>query len=186
MIITISGALGSGKTTVGKLLAKKLGYEYYSMGNVMGDMAKERGITLDEFGKICEKDRNMDKEIDAHQILIGKTKNNFVMDSRLAFHFIPQSVKVCLMADEDIRVHRTWYDKTNDRSDEKKVGTIEDKKQTMRERRESEKVRYKKFYGIEDFTDSKHYDLIIDTSHITIEQVVNTILEYIKKKIQKS
>jgi CMP/dCMP kinase len=182
MIISISGALGSGKTSVGKLLAKKLGLSYYSMGDIMGSMAQERGITLEEFGKVCETDRNMDKEIDAHQIRMGKEIDNFVMDSRLAFHFIPQSIKVCLTADEDVRVQRTWNDKTNNRTDEKQHNSPEEKKEAMRERRISEKIRYKKFYDLDDFTDPKHYDIIIDTTNISIEEVVQKIIDFINNK----
>ena len=44
-IITISGMLGSGKSTVAKLLAQKLGYEYYSTGNAQREIAKKKAMT---------------------------------------------------------------------------------------------------------------------------------------------
>ena len=41
MIITISGLPGSGKSTIGKMLAKKLGYKFYSMGDLRGKIEKK-------------------------------------------------------------------------------------------------------------------------------------------------
>ena len=89
MIITISGIAGSGKSTVAKLLAKKLNYKHYSIGDFMRQIAKERKLTLLELSKQAEKDNSIDKELDKKQIELGKTKDNFVIDSRLGFHFCP-------------------------------------------------------------------------------------------------
>ena len=44
MKITLSGMVGSGKSTNAKLFAKELGYKHYSVGDLMREMAKERGI----------------------------------------------------------------------------------------------------------------------------------------------
>ncbi|MCX6741353.1 MAG: AAA family ATPase, partial [Candidatus Parcubacteria bacterium] len=46
MIITLSGKPGSGKTTVAKILAEKLGYKFYSTGDLRGQMAMKRGLTI--------------------------------------------------------------------------------------------------------------------------------------------
>ena len=51
MIITISGTPGSGKSTVAKMIATKLGFKHYSTGDFMRQMAKERGISLEELSK---------------------------------------------------------------------------------------------------------------------------------------
>ena len=51
MIITISGKPGAGKTTVGKAVAARLGLEFYSMGDLRGKMASDRGLTIDELSK---------------------------------------------------------------------------------------------------------------------------------------
>ena len=91
MIITISGIAGSGKSTVAKLLAKKLNYKHYSIGDFMREIAKQRKTTLLELSKEAEKDSSIDKELDQKQIELGKTQDNFVIDSRLGFHFIKNS-----------------------------------------------------------------------------------------------
>jgi cytidylate kinase len=39
MIITISGLPGSGKTTVARMVAERIGFRHYSAGNMRGEMA---------------------------------------------------------------------------------------------------------------------------------------------------
>ena len=64
-IITLSGQLGSGKSTVGKLLAKKLGYTFYSTGNAQRKIAAERGLTTLELNKLSMTDSSIDEQIDS-------------------------------------------------------------------------------------------------------------------------
>jgi cytidylate kinase len=41
--------------------------------------------------------------------------------------------------------------------------------------------RYEKYYKL-DFQDKKHYDLVVDTTDLTPEQVVGRILRAVKRK----
>jgi len=179
MIITISGTAGSGKSTVGKLLAKKLGYRHYSNGDFMREMAEKRKISLLELSRLAEKDQSIDKEIDQRQIHLGKTKDNFVIDSRLGFHFIQNSVKIFLDADIEERARRILADKA------RKEQNIDLKttKQNIEAREKSEKKRYKKYYGLNPY-DKKYYDLVIDTGNLTPEQAASTVLRFIKTGIK--
>ena len=52
MIIVLGGRAGSGKSTIAKEVAKKLGYKHYSMGDLQRNIAKEKGISLLELGKL--------------------------------------------------------------------------------------------------------------------------------------
>ena len=72
MIITIAGTAGSGKSSVGKLLAKRLNYKHYSMGDLQRNIAEEQGISLLELSKLEEKDRSIDEEVDQRQISLGR------------------------------------------------------------------------------------------------------------------
>ena len=64
MKITISGTPGSGKSTIGKLVSKKLKLKYYDVGNMRRKMAKDMGLTIQEFNKLGEKKSFTDKEVD--------------------------------------------------------------------------------------------------------------------------
>jgi len=46
MIISISGLPGSGKSTVAKILAEKLGFERIYMGAIFRKMADQKGVSI--------------------------------------------------------------------------------------------------------------------------------------------
>jgi CMP/dCMP kinase len=175
MIITISGNLGSGKSTVAKIIAKKLGLKHYSTGDFQREVAKEKGLTIFELNKFEETDKSIDKMIDERAAKIGETEDDVIIDSRLAFHFIPHSVKIFLDVDPKIGAERIFNDK---RDDEKENTNIEATAKTIRERQKSETKRWFKYYGVH-YLDLKHYDLVIDTSSISQQEVAENILEYL-------
>ena len=110
MIITISGNIASGKSTVGDALAKMIKFKRYSSGNFMRKMAKKKGISLQELGRQAEKNINIDREIDEWIISLSKKHDNFIIDSRLAWHFIPGSFKIYLHAGPKEQLRRIKLD----------------------------------------------------------------------------
>lgn len=181
MIITISGVPGSGKSTAAKILAKKLGYDYFSMGELRGKMATDRGLTIDELNKLGEKEDWTDRQADEEQKKLGKARDNFIFEGRLSWYFIPQSLKVFLIVDMEEAARRTLENQT-ERPDEKPMATLAEAKKAAEERLASDKKRYLKYYGL-DYTDPKHYDLVIDTTHIPAEEVTRQIIDKIKEKL---
>jgi len=173
MIITISGLPGSGKSTVAKMLAKKLGYKHHSTGDFMGELALKRGMSVLELGKLAEKDKSIDKALDDWQAKLGKEEKDCIVDSRLGFHFIPDAVKVFLDVDQDVGAKRVFADL---RPDEKENTSLAATKANIQKRIESERKRYRKYYGV-DCYDKKYYDIIIDTTKRTPEQVIRKIEE---------
>lgn len=180
MRITISGVAGAGKSTIAKLLSKKLKLKHYSTGGYMREMAEKKGITLGELGKIAENDRRVDDKLDDWQKKIDKDKDNFVIDSRLGWHFIHDAFKIFLDCEVDIAVKRIFKDKSISRKSEKKTNDFESTKKKIFKRILCEKKRYKKLYGI-DYYDKKNYNLIIDTTNKTKQQVVDEIVQHIQK-----
>jgi len=172
MIITISGKAGSGKSTVAKELAKQLKLKHYSIGDLMRQMAKERNISLLELGKAAEKDKSIDKELDERQIKLGKGENNFVIDGRLTAHFIPNAdIKVFLECEDRVRAERILEDERKDEKSKDIPGVIS----KIRERESSERKRYKQYYGI-DYYDEEMYNLVIDTTNLSVKEVVGRIM----------
>src|SRR6266478_4855285 len=93
-IITIAGLPCTGKSSTAKRIAEVLGYEYFSSGGLFRKMAAELGLSIEEMNFAAEKQKDIDREVDGLLVKIGKEKDNLVIDSRMAFHFIPDSFKV--------------------------------------------------------------------------------------------
>lgn len=175
-VITISGKPGAGKTTLGKMISEKLNLKQYSVGDLRGKMALERGMTIDEFNKLGEEEIFTDKDADDYQKKMGETENNFVIDGRLSYHFIPQSFKIFLDVNEEVGAKRIFNaQKIGEREDEKPVDSINEIQKLIFQRVESDIKRYKKYYNT-DYLDKNNYDLFLDTSNLLPEQVLDEIL----------
>lgn len=181
MIITISGLPGSGKSAVARLLAKKLGYKRFSSGDFQRDLAKERGLTIKELAELEAKDPELDMLVDKRQEEFGKKQDNFVIDAWLGAKFILHSKKIFLCADEETRAKRIFNDKSNkQRMDSEKLQDFEQTKANMIKRNKVNVERWKRYYDF-DYTDKKHYDLVIDTTNLTIKEVVEKILKAVRE-----
>ena len=171
MKITISGKPGSGKSVVADAIAKKLNLKRYSVGDYRREMAKKRGMTLAQLNKLGEKEDFTDKEADGWQKQIGIKEDNFVIDGRTGFLFIPDSIKIFLDVEPEIGAERMMH---RDNIEEK-TPTKEIALKLWKERVKSDTKRYKKYYNINLYY-KKHYDLVIDTSNMNQEQVVEMVL----------
>lgn len=171
--ITIFGLAGTGKGTTAKLLSEILHYENMSTGNMFRAMAEEQGMTLNEFENFTKSDDSFDRKLDNKVVDYGKTHDNFIFESRLAWHFIPDSFKIKLKCDFDTRVAR--------------IASREDKsldlaKQETEERENLAFYRYKDIYNLSGIDNDKNFDLIVDTGPNNPEKVVEIILEELKNK----
>jgi CMP/dCMP kinase len=176
-IITIGGKLGAGKSSTAKALAERLGYSHFSSGDFMRSLANERGITLQELGLLAETDSTIDHAID-EKVREAGLYDHRIIDSRLAFHFIPHAFKVYLELPSDIAAKRIFHDRAlnPNRISEDTAETIPEIKQSIETRLESEKKRYQELYSI-DHTDHSSFDLVIDTSTHSLPEVVKKILD---------
>jgi len=176
MIITISGKAGSGKSTIAKKLAKKLKLKHYSIGDLMRQLAKEKNISLNELSKIAEKDDSIDLELDKKTIEL-RDKDDFVIDGRLTSYFLPfADLRVFLDCKDKVRAERISKDKRSDENSKNLNELIK----TIKQRELSERKRYKQLYQI-DYQDNKFYNLIIDTTKLSIKEVVDEMMKSIKK-----
>jgi len=183
MILSISGVPGSGKTSVAKILAKRLGVTFYSIGGLRGKMALERGMTIDELNKIGEIDATTDTPVDDYQRELGKTEDNFVIEGRLSWHFIPHSYKIflqCELREAARRIYLARHLKgSEERSDEPLSASVKDAEHDISARMASDDLRYKKYYGV-NYRDPSQYDLILDTTAMhSAEETVEVILAHL-------
>ncbi|MEK6917517.1 MAG: cytidylate kinase family protein [Nanoarchaeota archaeon] len=176
MIITISGKQGAGKTSVGKELAKRLGYKFISIGELRGEIATEKGLTIDELNKIGERESWAHKEADKKTIEIGKTKDNFIIEGWIAYHFIQNSKKIFLEVSEKIGAERIFNDQ---RKDEPYCKTIEEMQKLLKNRLNETYAQFKKYYKI-NFLDKSQYDIEINTTNLSINETADKLLKFLK------
>ena len=172
MIITISGRPGSGKSVVASAVADALGMPHVSAGDFMRQIAAERGVSILELSRSAEGHAAIDNEIDARTVRLAKEGGDFVMDARLGWHFIPGSFKVFLDVRPDVAANRIFG---AGRGAERENVTLESTRAAIDRRTESERRRYLQYYDL-DYTDHSQYDLVIDTSDVTVGEVTAEIV----------
>lgn len=177
MIVTISGRPGSGKSAVATRVAEELDLRHVSAGDFMREMAAERGMSILELSRSAEEKDTIDREIDARTARLAEESSDFVIDARLGWHFIPDSVKVFLEVRPEVAARRVYEAQ---RGTERENVSLAQTRAAIESRTESERKRYLNYYGL-DYTDHSHYDLVVDTSDKTVDEVVGAVLEYVSQ-----
>jgi cytidylate kinase len=180
-IITLTGDLGSGKSTVSNLLCEKLKYGYIHTGKIQRDIADRYNMTTLELNEYSETHPEIDAEIDSIFKSLN-TASHLVVDSRMAWFFIPDSFKVFLKTDIAVAAERISADRQ--RKNEKYTSPEEAVK-NIAARKTSENRRYLELYGA-NCSDFSSFDLVADTSRTTPEQVAETIIRHYESWLQKT
>jgi CMP/dCMP kinase len=175
-IITVSGDLGSGKTTVSRTLSTKLGYKYISSGDMHRQIAEKMGMNLLELNLYAESDPSIDKRVDSTVIRLADEAGSYVIESRAAWHLLQNSLKVYLVVDPDVGAKRVMSDTS--RLKEPFYSNHANAKAQLLARKNSENRRFLREYGI-DCSNLRNYDVVIDSTAFTSDQVVEQILFFI-------
>lgn len=169
--ITLSGLVGSGKTTIGKILAERLNYDFRSIGNVTRKYAAEKGMTIVEFQKYCSSHPEMDLRIDEVFSNECNSSQNLIIDYRLGFKFVTNAYHIYLSINEQEATERL-----------KKANRAGEGFETVSLRNESFKSQFLHAYGV-DYTLKSNYDLIIDVQNFSSpENIADSILRHLNLK----
>ena len=151
MIVTVGGHPGSGKTTLSRKVRDAFRMEYVCAGQVFREMAEEKGVSLEEFGRMAEVDESIDLAVD--RIQKERAQDNTVVEGRMAAFMVDADLKIWLSAPLTVRAERIA--KREDILYEESLTKI-------KEREASEKKRYEKYYNVNiEVMDA--YDLVINT-----------------------
>lgn len=174
-IITIAGSLGSGKSSTAAAIAEKLGYEHLSSGDMFRKMAQERGLSVEEINKQAEVQQDIDHRVDAWLQELGKAREQFVVDSRMAWHWIPESFKVFFALDPATAAERIFANINTSGRVSESASSVEEVRGSIDARFASEQKRYMTLYGT-DPTDPLNFDIVINTKHNGLESVTGMVL----------
>ena len=159
MHITITGMLGSGKSTVCRIISEQTGYEVYSTGKIQRQVAAQKGISTLELNKMMSDNTELDNIIDNETVRISDAvKDRIILfDSRMAWFFVKQSYKVFLTVDPLVAAQRVAK---ADRGGVEDYTDVNEAKQKLLERAAAEHERFIKIYGA-DYWDYNNYDLVL-------------------------
>ncbi|MHA1770807.1 MAG: (d)CMP kinase [Candidatus Thorarchaeota archaeon] len=165
-VITLGGLHGTGKSSVADLIAKEFGMRRTSAGMIFRGLAKERGMTLEEFSKVAKENPLIDKMLD-DRLREEAEKGNVVIDGQLASWMAGKhaDLKILLTAPLEVRVKRIANRDGRD---------YEEALHETKIREEIERERYNRYYGI-DITDLSIYDIVINTEKFDLEGVYSII-----------
>ena len=173
-IISITGDLASGKSTVANLLSNELGYSIHRNGAYARKIAKDLNMDITQYNKYVESHPEIDRQIEQSAAEYAKNNDNVIVDARLGWYAVPHSFKIYLKVDIDVSARRALNDLN--RKDTEMFETFEEQKEDIKKRYELENKRFFELYGIHR-NDLSNYDLVIDTSNITPEETKNIIIE---------
>ena len=196
--IVISGQPGAGSTKTAEVLSKRLSINFFTAGKLFKSVA--RGTIKDQyyyqlFKELCDK-RNLkipefNESNDTHgasnlwDTEFGKSKDfhnaidelqpklaeqgRIVIEGKLALRMIKKAnLKIWLKAPLSERAKR---------SAGRDNISLEEAERVLRSRQEKEREGWKKIYGFDYWDQEKEADLVIETSNISPEQIVEEIIK---------
>lgn len=169
MRVTIGGPPGSGKTTVSKLVSKELQYTHIYTGDIFRNLAKEKGLSLEELSKLAEKDHSIDIVVDERQKELGN-QDNIILEGRMARFIIEPDLSVWITAPFDERIKRISQRENLDYEAVYRETKIREKSETNR---------YQKIYNVDIFNLAS-YDLVINSLKLNAQGVSRVIIAAVK------
>ncbi|MEO6039667.1 MAG: AAA family ATPase [Saprospiraceae bacterium] len=170
--ITLTGDLGSGKSVVSNILCAETGYEYLSTGRIQRQLAQEMGIDTLEMNRRADTDPTIDQRIDGIFVALGDDPRGYVVDSRMAWFFLPESFKVYLQTEPAVAATRIFRDVTRH---SEQYQTEAEAIQKIVARKQSENARFLAKYGA-DCANLHNFDLVVDTNERSQQEVARLIL----------
>ncbi len=167
--ITISGKICTGKSTLFNLLENKLRWPTIHTGQIFRDYVKEHHLNLE---KAQEQNEELTKKVDykVHDML--KNPDGYLLaDSWMAGIMadnFPHVLKVLLTCKDEERYGRF--------AEREKV-PLETAKKLVEERQKSWIDRIAKIYHRTDIFDPKNYNLIIDTTHLSSNEILQKVMD---------
>jgi cytidylate kinase len=163
-IVTLAGSPGSGKSSTAKAVASALGFDHFSSGDLFRQLAAERGESIEAMNISAEVQRDIDLKVDRLLQDMYRAREKLVIDSRMAWRWMPRSFKVFLVLDLDTAAERIFNNLREQGRQSEDAKSIAEVHASIDRRFASEQRRYRALYDVNP-TDPLNFDLVINTRH---------------------
>ncbi len=158
----------------------------FSTGDFVREMAVDRNMTLEEFNELILHDNSIDALIDERLKHIEEAEDNYIIDSHLAYHFVPSGFSVFLNISNEESARRIFNDA---HSPTRKMSgdvmqTYEEAYARTKKRVQNHIDRYLKHYGINPYV-PEQYSLVLDSETQRPESLVLQIEEAYTKWLRE-
>ena len=163
--ITLSGPIASGTTTAAKTLSKKYNLQFHYAGDFFRQYMKDHNIPLFDKSKIPD---NLDEQIDDELTTLTASNKPVIIDAHYIGYFtrnMPHTLRVRFVCDDSERFKRAQSRPEAER----------ETSDIIKKREKGLDSKFRKLYANEDFLDPKFFNLTVDTTHTTPQEVVDII-----------
>lgn len=202
-VITINRELGSGGRTIGRKLAERLQVKFYDKALIQ-ELTKKFELSVEELEKVKAAKHNWWNDfiqgyLDRHKVEerfqveanVATTENIFrvetdflkqlaaeescVIAGRSGFYIFrdePNALKILIQSTMEKRIARVM----------EKQGVSKTEARAIIDKVDKGRERYTKEFSRTTRYDTRNYDLVVNVAHLTEDDAVDIIMEYIKKQ----
>jgi cytidylate kinase len=176
LVVTIGGPHGTGKSTYARMIAKQFKLRYVSAGQLFREIAKEKGIGLEELGKQAASSPGIDRMIDERSA-VEASKGDAVIEGQLAAWMAKglAQVRIYLKAPDKERIARI--------ANRDHLSYETARRQTL-ERERIQRERYRRYYGI-NIDDLTPYNLVIETGSRSVDSTGAELMSRIREMLRQ-
>jgi cytidylate kinase len=176
LVVTIGGPHGTGKSTYAKMIARQFKLRYVSAGQLFRDLAKEKGVSLEELSKQAASSPDIDRMIDERSAAEAE-KGDAVIEGQLAAWMAKDlaQVRIYLKAPDEERIARI--------AKRDRLNYEVARRQTL-ERERIQRERYRRYYGV-NIDDLSLYNIVIDTGSRSVESTSAELMSRIHEILRQ-
>ncbi len=167
----ISGRRATGKSTLLWELQKRLNWPIFSISMFLRDYIRQYNLTPQQ---VDERRVEIAKDIDGRILNLLSSSNNVLIEAKVYGGIkknLPGTAKILLTASDNTRYQRNAF--------REGISFDKAKKRVIKKETEWEQ-KMAKILGFNDFFDPKYYDLVVDTTNLTREQVADKVETWLK------
>lgn len=169
--IVVSGDIGTGSTTLAKALAKELGFEYVSVGELFRKLVKENNLPL-----VTEVSADWDYQMEKELKERLQREEGLVVEGHYQgwnARDIRDCLKILLKCSNEVALNRA----------QGRSSSHSETSEQIEERKEKHRQVFRKRYGNDDFSNEKFFDLVIDNTNRSVEDTVKEAIWVFNQEI---